>query len=78
MSMIPLNESRLMKWPYGGRRKGSCTAPGPDNLSLDIWKRVPRCIIGGLAEMYSRCLEEGKSPDHRSHPGFNPQRKDRR
>jgi len=36
-----------------GRRRGGYPAPGPDGLSLDIWKRVLRCVIGGLAELYS-------------------------
>jgi len=45
-----------------GRRKGGCPAPGPDGLSLDLWKRVPRCVIVALATLYTRCLEEGKVP----------------
>jgi len=45
-----------------GRRRGDCPAPGPDGLSLDLWKRAPRCVLDALATLYTRCLEEGKVP----------------
>jgi len=45
-----------------GRRRGGCPALGLDDLSLDIWKRVPGCVIDDLAILYTRCLEEGKIP----------------
>jgi len=45
-----------------GRRGGGCPAPEPDDLSLDIWSRVPRCVLEALASLYSRCLAVGKIP----------------
>jgi len=48
-----------------GRRRGGCPAPGPDGISLDIWKRVPRIVLELLAALYSLCLKEGKIPGSR-------------
>jgi len=45
-----------------GRRRGGCPAPGPDGLSLTIWKSVPRCVVKCLAELFSMCLREGRIP----------------
>jgi len=45
-----------------GRRRGGCPASGPDGISLDIWKRVPRIVLELLAALYSLCLKEGKIP----------------
>jgi len=45
-----------------GRRRGGCPAPGPDGLSLAIWKKVPRGILEALAALFSRCLLDGVIP----------------
>jgi len=55
--------SEEVKSAIRGRRRGGCPAPGPDGLSLDVWKRVPDCVVEGLGVLYTRCLEEGKIPD---------------
>jgi len=45
-----------------GRRGGGCPAPGPDGLSLYIWKRTSRCVREALASLYSNCLMVGGIP----------------
>jgi len=45
-----------------GRRRGGCPAPDPDGLSLTIWKKIPRRIISGLAELHSFCMVQGRIP----------------
>jgi len=45
-----------------GRRRGGCPAPGPDGLSLTIWRCAPRCVLNHLAALYSLCLESGEVP----------------
>jgi len=45
-----------------GRRRGGCPAPGPNGLSLDIWKKVPRCVLETLASLYSRYLAVSRVP----------------
>jgi len=32
-----------------GRRRGGCPAPGPDGLSLTIWRCVPASVVESLA-----------------------------
>jgi len=44
-----------------GRRKGGCPAPGPDGLSLTLWRCVPRCVKA-LAALFTLCLEKGQIP----------------
>jgi len=45
-----------------GRRRGGCPAPGPDGLSLTIWKNVPDCMVECLASLYSLCMKSGAIP----------------
>jgi len=45
-----------------GRRRGGCSASGPDGLSLTLWKCIPASVVRGLAKLYSLCLESGKIP----------------
>jgi len=45
-----------------GRRKGGCPAPGPDGLSLAIWRCALGCVVDHLAALYTLCLEKGEFP----------------
>jgi len=45
-----------------GRRRGGCPAPGPDGLSLTIWKSASSCVAEHLATLYTLCLERGTIP----------------
>jgi len=61
----PINRVSVeeVKAAIRGRRRGGCPAPGPDGLSLDIWKVVPNCVVEGLSVLYTRCLEDGRIPE---------------
>jgi len=45
------------------RRRGGCPAPGPDGLSLAIWKCVPNVMVEALAALFTLCLRTGRIPD---------------
>jgi len=44
------------------RRKGGCPAPGPDGLSLTVWRCAPRRMVEALASLFTLCLESGRIP----------------
>jgi len=46
-----------------GRRRGGCPAPGPDGLSLTIWKCASSTVAYHLSSLFTLCLKEGKIPD---------------
>jgi len=35
-----------------GRRRGDCPAPGPDGLSLTIWKCAPSSVVECLSPVF--------------------------
>jgi len=45
-----------------GRKRTGCPTPGPDGISLVVWKSVPRSVLECLALLYTRCLQTGKIP----------------
>jgi len=45
-----------------GRRRGGCPAPGPDGLSLTIWRCVPASVVESLAALFTLCLASGQIP----------------
>jgi len=45
-----------------GRRRGGCPAPGPDGLSLVIWRCSLNSTAAHLASLFTLCLKEGKIP----------------
>jgi len=45
-----------------GRRRGDCPAPGPDGLSLTLWKYIPTSVVESLAALYTLCLDCGQIP----------------
>lgn len=44
-----------------GRRKGN-PAPGPDGVSVSVWRSVSPSVLDSLAEIFSRCLRDGVFP----------------
>jgi len=45
------------------RKRGGCPAPGPDGLSLVVWRCVPCAMVDVLAALFTRCLETGRVPN---------------
>jgi len=45
-----------------GRRRGGCPAPGPDGLTVTIWRCAATFVVGHLAALYTLCLERGRIP----------------
>lgn len=44
------------------KRPSKNTAPGPDNIKMIVWRRVPRVIMDQVAGLFTLCLREGIFP----------------
>lgn len=44
------------------RKKGRDTAPGPDGITLKMWKKVPGKMIEKITEIINKFFREGKFP----------------
>lgn len=45
-----------------GSGQGGNPAPGPDGISLSIWRKISPIMLECLAKVYTTCMETGKFP----------------